>query len=45
MIHRKDGEISFPGLKTHTGELFPFFELRYALSKASSRTELYQKYQ
>ena len=25
MIQRKDGEISLPGLKRHTGELFPFF--------------------
>ena len=39
MIQRKDGEISLPGLKKHTGELFPF------IWKASSRTELYQDYQ
>ena len=45
MIQRKDGEISLPGLKRHAGELFPLSELRQALWKASSRTELYQEYQ
>ena len=25
MIQRKDGEISLPGLRRHTGELFPYF--------------------
>jgi len=25
MIQRKDGEFSPPGLKRHTGELFPFY--------------------
>ena len=41
MIQRKDGEISLPGLKRHTGELFLFKPCAW---KASSRTELYQDY-
>jgi len=31
MIHQKDGEISLPGLKRHTGELFPFIRATISL--------------